>query len=498
MRGERAGSDHALTRSKPQVQKSIAPLLTPPTGSLEVEKYWFSASFRHSGFLSALLALSALQMAVEFPERSTSLLERFMHHRVGAIAAVHRDLQDNQRAMSDETIATVFNLLVTEENLYYHAPAALANEPMWSHLQPTPEQRKAHMAGLKHMLKLRGGVSRIGNMRGLQAFILRWVCTAVGCRIVFTLPRAYRPPSAVDDPEDEELFERSFAASHLLPHGLLVSLYNYPYASTAVKTPFPMVQSCAKAGLHPGLLHHILTFECLNADMLGWMMRRDAYAWDALDMQNLFSISMGELVRWYLVNEEALSTVDNVTAICLFIFAFIIGLGAHTACSPVPGILPRLHRQFLDKGLRPRLREAGVDGWVAVLLVIASAQNAESGDYFFQNMMETLAARPKPIRTFDDFHTLVDGCIWSPAMEPHLLKVWVYISGEWTRVREAMEADPAAIEAARRPVEKELYNHTSIPMASPYSTAHMKSCFVGRDAKYMFDKFGHHTAFGKA
>jgi hypothetical protein len=138
---------------------------------------------------------------------------------------------------------------------------------MWLYLQPTPDQRQAHFAGLKRMLELRWGVARIGNMRGLRSFIVRWICTALGCRIVFTLPRAYRLGEP-EDPEEDELCKRSFAASHLLPHGLLTQLYNYPESFPFLSTPFPMPEVCRAAGLHPELVHHILTFECLHADTM--------------------------------------------------------------------------------------------------------------------------------------------------------------------------------------------------------------------------------------
>jgi hypothetical protein len=102
------------------------------------------------------------------------------------------------------------------------------------------------------------------------------------------------------------------------------------------------------------------------------------YTWDALDMRNLFSIAMGELVRYYLVNEDILSPADNATAMCLSIFVFIVGLGAHTACSPVPGILPRMRKQFLDPDLRTQLQVAVIDGWVAFLLLTSMTVTTSS------------------------------------------------------------------------------------------------------------------------
>lgn len=181
-----------------------------------------------------------------------------------------------------------------------------------------------------------------------------------------------------------------------------------------------------------------------------------------------------------LLNEDSLTAAENVLSVCLFIFVFIVGLGAHTACSPVPGILPRMRKQFLDPELRPTLREAGIDGWVAFLLLVASVQNHDHGEYFFHYYMETLAARPLPIVTFEDFRTTVDGCMWVPAMEPHLLKAWDEVKVEWARVRGEMETNPSVLDQPLGSRPWDMYgSHLSIPMSSPYSTAHMRNIFVG-------------------
>ncbi|KAK5658075.1 hypothetical protein OQA88_2631 [Cercophora sp. LCS_1] len=458
---------------------AISPRLTPPTGSDEVEKYWLSVSLGHTGFLSGLLCLSALQMAVEYPQHASVLLQRFMHHRVRTIEAVQQDIADPQKAITNENIATVFNLLCIEENLYLHASEQLSHDPMWVHLQPTPEQRQTHMSGLKRMLALRGGVGKIGNARGLQAFIIRWVCTALGCRIIFSLPRSYMDGEGWD-PDEEEKMERAFAAQHLLPDGLLKKLYQYPESSRSFGQKWPMAERCRAAGMRDELVAQVHMLECLHADLMGWVMQRGIYGWDALDMQNMFSIAMGEIVRWYLLNEDSLTAAENVVSMCLFIFIFIVGLGAHTACSPVPGILPRMRKQFLDPQLRSALREAGIDGWVALLLLIASAQNQDSGEYFFRYYMEMLAARSPPITTYEEFRTTVEGCMWVPAMDPHLLKAWNEVKVEWARIREEMETNPDVLDAPLGPRPWDMYgSHATIPMSSPYSTAHMKTVFRG-------------------
>ncbi|KAK1828063.1 hypothetical protein QBC39DRAFT_162517 [Podospora conica] len=462
---------------------AIAPRLTPQTKSDEVERYWMSTSFSHSAFLHSLLCLSSLQMAVDGPNRCNFLvLERFMHHRGEAIAAINSNLADPVRSISDENIAAVFNLLCIEENLYMHAPGALAHQPMWEHLEPNAEKRQTHMTGLKQMLAMRGGVGHIGKARGLQSFILRWVCTAVACRIIFTLPQSYEPGLSCD-PDQEQASQRAFAASHLLPHNLLSDLYDYPAASRSWGTTCEMADSCFRHGMHAELATHFRVIDCILKDLKAWTADPTWYGWDALDMQNILSIAIGELTRWFLVNEADLSPFDHVMAMTLFIFIFIVGLGAHTACSPVPGILPRMRKQFLDPTLKPTLRAAGVDAWVALFLLIASTQNREWGEYFFRYYIETLNARSPPVKSYQDFQTTIEKCLWMSDMDFHLAKAWDEIQGEWERLREILPFDPTALKTATRPNPGDMYAHKfSIPMGSPYSTAHMRTLFSARPA----------------
>ncbi|KAK0738184.1 hypothetical protein B0T18DRAFT_394520 [Schizothecium vesticola] len=121
-------------------------------------------------------------------------LERFIHHRVEAIAAIKRNLQDPVNAVSDENITTVYNLPCIEENLYIHYPDTLASQPLWNHLQPSPAQRQTHMAGLKRILILRGGIGRIGNSHsrrpGARFFRVRNVQLQLGQRQAHGTTRA--------------------------------------------------------------------------------------------------------------------------------------------------------------------------------------------------------------------------------------------------------------------------------------------------------------------
>ncbi|KAK0744378.1 hypothetical protein B0T21DRAFT_407487 [Apiosordaria backusii] len=463
---------------------TIIKTLTPLTGdqSPEAEKYWVTVSFGHSGFLHGVLCLSALQLAVAQPHQSPALLERFMHHRVQAISHIQSALADPTRALSDENIATVFQMLCIEENLFLYAGDALKDHPAWKHLQPDTTQRQAHLAGLKKMLALRGGIARLDGMKGLQAFIIRWVCTSLACRLVFSLPPPSHqngylyPPTNTNELSAAHLSDHTFAASHLLPYGLLEKLYNYPRSSPFYPAGSAMATACATS-LAPGvisheLITHILTLDFLLRDALSWYISRHTSQWDALDIQNLLSIGLGELIHFLLRSETSLSATENVIAISLFVFTFFVGNGAHAACSPLPGIMPRLRHHFSDPELILNLKRIGIETWVGFVLLIASSQNPESEEFFFRFVIQMLANRG--VTDYDGFRwSMVERGVWTPVVEPHALKAWGELEGP---LGEYMSGRKKIWEVRRERGEG-LDGAVSIPLSNPYATSHMKKIF---------------------
>ncbi|KAK4643721.1 hypothetical protein QC761_405670 [Podospora bellae-mahoneyi] len=459
----------------------IIKTLTPLTGgqSPEAEKYWVTVSFGNCGFLHGVLCLSALQLAVAQPHKSPTLLEQFMHHRIQAISHIQAALADPSRALSDENIATVFHMLCIEENLFLHAGDSLRDHPAWKHLQPDVSQRQAHLAGLKRMLFLRGGIARLDGMKGLQAFIIRWVCTSLACRLVFSLPPPSHPSQYLYQPTNRNelsaahFSDHTFAASHLLPHGLLKKLYNYPHSSPFYQAGSAMATACASLGVSRDLINHITTLDCLLRDSLAWYISRPTSQWDALDIQNLISIGLGELIHFILREETALSATENVIAICLFVFTFFVGNGAHAACSPLPGIMPRLRHHFTDAELSPNLKRIGIETWVGFVLLIASSQNPESEEFFFRFMVEMLGDRG--VGDYEGFRgSMVDRGVWTPVVEPHAVKAWGELEGPLGEYRSGRRE---IWEVRRGRVEVGEEQGVSIPMSNPYATSHMKKIF---------------------
>ncbi|KAK0673137.1 hypothetical protein QBC41DRAFT_352855 [Cercophora samala] len=405
-----------------------------------------------------------------------------MYHRIQAISHIQSALADPTRALSDENIATVFQMLCIEENLFLYVGDALKDYPGWKHLQPDTAQRQAHLGGLKKMLSLRGGIARLDGMKGLQAFIIRWVCTSLACRLVFSLPppaqqnRYLYPPTNSNELSAAHLSDHTFAASHLLPHGLLKKLYNYPHSSPFYHAGSPMATACATSlgpgKISPDLLHHITTLDCLLRDALAWYISRPTSQWDALDIQNLLSIGLGELIRFILQSETFLSATENVIAICLFIFTFFVGNGAHAACSPLPGIMPRLRHHFSSSELTPNLKRIGIETWVGFVLLIASSQNPESEEFFFRFMIQMLADRA--VKDYEGFRSsMVERGVWTPVVEAHAVKAWGELEGPLGEFRGGRKG----IWEVRRERGEEWEGGVCIPMSNPYATSHMKKIF---------------------
>ena len=134
----------------------------------KVQQDWLAPSFHQPAFMHAILCLTAIELSIMHahePRYQTMAL----HHKLLAIAAVQKNLGDPEKAVSDENIAAVFNLLCVEENLFLPAFAPIAR----FRLQADAAQRLAHMRGLKEMIGLRGGLCGLASNRALQSFLLR-------------------------------------------------------------------------------------------------------------------------------------------------------------------------------------------------------------------------------------------------------------------------------------------------------------------------------------
>lgn len=161
---------------------------------MKIQQFWLAPSLFHSGFMHAMLCLTALHLALMSGRGSSSAtspgasrrplstataryLTLVAEHRIRAIESIRDNLGagDQARALSDDNIAAVFNLLCVEENLFRPEffDSDAADRPELRQLRPDHSQRVAHLNGIRRMIRLRGGVAGLGSARALQSFLIR-------------------------------------------------------------------------------------------------------------------------------------------------------------------------------------------------------------------------------------------------------------------------------------------------------------------------------------
>lgn len=135
---------------------------------MELQQNWLAPSLKNTAFAHSLLCLTALHMVYEHPETQLGSAGLAAYHRIKAISAVQSVLSDPEEAISDETIAAVFNLVCFEESLFNPAVSV-------AYLRPDVAQRGAHAQGLNQMICMRGGIPGLSSGLGglLRQFIIR-------------------------------------------------------------------------------------------------------------------------------------------------------------------------------------------------------------------------------------------------------------------------------------------------------------------------------------
>ena len=437
-------------------------LLDSGRQSLEAHQYWKKMSLEHPGFMHGVLGIGAVKLALVQPRPEPYLFERFMHHRIQAMAAIRRNLADSQMALSDENLATVFNLVVIEETLAIERSRGLGNNPAWTLLGPDEAQREAHVVGWRRMLALRGGVRALAP--AFQSFVLRWGYSALSNLLIslYSKPHLYRSAelakltdrNTVAGSESETRVvgkDADFAVSRFLPafrslpQHALARFYRYPQTSPFGGMPSPMAEACGSAGMHPGLVSHIFTVHCMVRDGIAWLEGSRQDRWNGFHIQNMFAAAMGELVRWFYEHEVILSTPERVTALTLFVFLLFSCDGQHSLSGPLTGIMPRLREHIQEDAVQPTLQEAGIDTWVALVFLIATKDvDSLYKSVFLQHFVDTVTARSPPIRTFEALLVTIDGCPWTPAMNARARKAWNKTKPQiqWATLPKAFESGP--------------------------------------------------------
>ncbi|OAQ76953.1 hypothetical protein VFPBJ_07425 [Purpureocillium lilacinum] len=416
----------------------IAPQITPIAAILQpnvVQLQWLAPSFAHAAFMHAILCLTAVQLSMSRPNSPEYILLAIFH-RVRAVVAIQQNLEDPLAALSDNNLAAVFNLLCVEENLLLPSFAHLAG----THLRPDETAMRSHMRGLRDMIGLRGGLGSMSNAKTLRSFLLRH--------------------SAVQG-------VASFETPYLLPNGLLGRLYNYPASSQFYIVASPLSSTCRRLGFDVELVDIIKSAECLNQDIEAWITSPVSYGWDALDLQDLFSIMIDSCVRWILGHESTANSVECIVCLCLLTYLALLCRNKQAVSPPLPIVLTTMRRHIHNSAAWNMLRSMRLDTWVAILSVLASEGQREFADLFFQVYLSSLASHDRVLRTFDDFRESLSAGIWkSEPMDRYAREVWVDTPAEWT----GLEAHFRSATGRRKVRPPGKSNVSSV--LNPYTNAH--------------------------
>ncbi|KXJ94857.1 hypothetical protein Micbo1qcDRAFT_160160 [Microdochium bolleyi] len=389
--------------------KAVSPQIVPMAGSAishsaTIHAHWVVPSLQQSAFMHAMLSLIALQLSILQPKR-TQLRSLVQHHKMHAIKKVQEGLADPVKAVSDENIAAVFNLMCIEENLF------LPEVPQTEELHADQRQRIAHMNGLKEMIRLRGGVHGLASSKMLQHLIVRHTVPQVGI-----------------------CWHKSF----LLPRGLVGQMYKgYPASSPSYKKPAPMTRLFSELGFDEDLVHLVKIMECLEHDRKAWTKAPDEHEWDALDVQTIYSMMISHFIRWYIESEEEnkLRPAQGLVSLCFIqSIAFLGGGKAPMASGPVT-VLSRMKRMFdAEDDPLQGLHSTGVDLWIGILAVLSSDGHPIYEDQFWRIYLE--AVRNQGDRTMDSFEDVKDAmhiCMWNTMMDLPARIVWDETPPHWKR-----------------------------------------------------------------
>ncbi|KAL7934933.1 hypothetical protein V8C35DRAFT_22652 [Trichoderma chlorosporum] len=381
--------------------EAVSPGMTPITGKIlatQVHQCWIQPSFSHSGFMHALLSLTALQLAAAQPHQIEYYSSLTLYHRARAIAAIQHNLTDMSLAISDENIAAVFNILCVEENMFL---------PVFTtarHINPDANQLHAHIHGLNEMIRLRGGILELGSFKPLQHFIIRHT----------------EPQAAI-----------SFEGVNILPPDLIGQLFQeYPKGSRFYGEPGPMWRQSNRIGVDSGLLELIRTMECLLQDTRAWFEAPNTSQFDALDLNTLHSAIISMCVRWYLTTEREgrLKPVDAILGLCLLQFTAFLCRSTCPAYSGPISVLELLKQHLFcryDENMAI-LNATNLDVWVGLLAVLSSDGIRGYHDVFWDVYVDIFVKKSNDFRDFEDLQTfLTTHCLWSPfPMDIHAKNIW--------------------------------------------------------------------------
>ncbi|RMJ15282.1 hypothetical protein CDV36_005086 [Fusarium kuroshium] len=366
----------------------------------QLKNDWIRPSLNHAASTHAILAFTALRLSMARPDVPYYI--RFAERqRLLAIMAMRRSLEHSNEATCNENLTAVYNLICFEETLFL---------PSLSHsrdkaLQPDYTQLKAHINGLRQMVALRGNSQVPFDDRG----------------------QGIEPTFTNDTTSSGSIRLQTKLA---LPRGLMKQIYSYPESSFFFTGSTLKVSSWCKAGLHHGLREFLITADCLLKDTSAWLRQPDSYKWDLLGVQSLYGLAIEMFPRWRYEASSGATNADQLVALFTEVLIFFISNNGQLL-DYIPMHLSNIQDLVSDPKVWPIMRAAGLDLWLAFLLVLSSSHQAAYRDYFFRMHVDILEFHKPKIHSVEEYVQNLNGTLWLPQrLDKYAQRLWYRTKGK--------------------------------------------------------------------
>jgi hypothetical protein len=230
----------------------------------------------------------------------------------------------------------------------------------------------------------------------------------------------------------------TFKSIYLPPDDLLSQLHGgFPKSSKYYNEPLRLTESCRKLGVDDVLLDRFRAVECLTLDSRDWIQDPQAHRFDALDIQAMWVLLAGQIIRRYLEMEEdgTLTPLEGIIGLSFLLYmgfvvrARVITLGGGTAL--IPRLCKWLSRK--DGELMEMLRRHKLDIWVGVIIGLSSNVLPEYKDQMWSVYMEAITMRIPILSSASGLLRDLDrNAIWWPE------KLDILVEGLWNYTRMTM------------------------------------------------------------
>ncbi|KAI8715843.1 hypothetical protein NCS52_01092900 [Fusarium sp. LHS14.1] len=198
-----------------------------------------------------------------------------------------------------------------------------------------------------------------------------------------------------------------------LPRGLMKQIYSYPESSFFFTESTLKASSWCKAGIHHGLREFLVTADCLLKDTSAWLRQPDSYKWDLLGVQSLYGLAIEMFPRWQYEASYGATNADQLVALFTAVLIFFIS-NNEQLLDHIPIPLSNIQNLVSDSTVWSTMRAAGLDLWLAFLLVLSSSHQATYGEYFFRMHLDTLETHKPNIHSVEDYVENLHNTLWLP------------------------------------------------------------------------------------